>query len=83
MASRLQVPRSEKARLQRELESADALVMSVDLHPTAIKRFKQNLELISAAGGQIDAQVATAKLVVPVVRIELPTFVACDAPRCI
>jgi site-specific DNA recombinase len=60
IASRLQVQRSEKARLQRELESADALVMSVDLHPTAIKRFKQNLEQISAAGGQIDAQVATS-----------------------
>lgn len=39
VASRLQVQRSEKARLQTELESADALVMSVDLHPTAIKRF--------------------------------------------
>jgi site-specific DNA recombinase len=120
IVSRLQTQRSEKARLQRELESADALVMSVDLHPTAIKRFKQNLEQISGAKGRIDAQVAasfrelidsvvvmarkpgepyrletrgplsgliggpggavradkavSAKLVVPVERIELPTF---------
>jgi site-specific DNA recombinase len=115
IASRLQVQRSEKARLQRELASADELVVSVDLHPTAIKRFKQNLEHISAAGKQIDPQVAasfrdlvdsvvvmarkpgepyrletrgrlasliggpggaamSAKLVVPVERIELPTF---------
>ena len=34
--------------------------MSVDLHPTAIKRFKQNLEQISAAKGQIDPQVAAS-----------------------
>jgi site-specific DNA recombinase len=60
IASRLQVQRSEKARLKRELEFADALVISVDLHPTAIKRFKQNLEQISAAGRQIDAQVAAS-----------------------
>jgi hypothetical protein len=51
VASRLQVQRSEQARLKRELESADALVMSVDLHPTAIQRFRPNLEQISAAGG--------------------------------
>jgi site-specific DNA recombinase len=120
VAERLQVQRSEKSRLQRELESADALVLSVDLHPTAVKRFKQNLAQISAAKGQIDPQVAasfrelidsvvvmarkpgepyrletrgrlaaliggpggalgvakamSAKLVVPVERIELPTF---------
>jgi len=84
-------------------------------HPTAIGRFKRNLDRISAAGDQIDAQVAgsfrelvdsvvvmprkpgepyrletrgrlagligapvgaamSAKLVVPVERIELPTF---------
>jgi site-specific DNA recombinase len=58
IASRLQVQRSEKARLERELASADELVVSVDLHPTAIKRFKRNLEHISAAGDQIDPQVA-------------------------
>jgi site-specific DNA recombinase len=60
VTSRLQVQRSEKSRLQRELESADALVLSVDLHPTAVKRFKQNLEQISAANGQVDPQVAAS-----------------------
>jgi site-specific DNA recombinase len=115
ISSRLQLQRSEKARLQRELASADEQVLSVDLHPTAIGRFKRNLDRISAAGDQIDAQVASsfrelvdsvvvmsrkpgepyrletrgrlagligapggaamsAKLVVPVERIELPTF---------
>jgi hypothetical protein len=94
--------------------------MSVDLHPTAIGRFRQNLEQISAAGDQIDPHVAasfrelvdsvvvmarkpgepyrletrgrlaslisgssspagatkavSARMVVPVERIELPTF---------
>jgi site-specific DNA recombinase len=120
IASRLQVQRSEQVRLQRELESADALVVSVELHPTAIRGFRQNLEQISAAGNQIAPQIAasfrelvdsvvvlprgpgepyrletrgrlasliggpsgaagtskamSAKLVVPVERIELPTF---------
>ena len=60
IASLLQLQRSEKARLQRELESADALVVSIDFHPTAIKRFKQNLEQISGSGGHIDAQVAAS-----------------------
>jgi site-specific DNA recombinase len=60
VALRLQIQRSEQARLQRELESADALVVSVDFHPTAIDRFKQNLEKISAAGGRIDPQVAAS-----------------------
>ncbi len=115
VASRLKVQRSEKARLQRELAAADDLVISVDLHPAAIRLFKQNLEHISGAGDQIAPQVAasfrdlidsvvvmprkpgepyrletrgrlagllggpgeaamSAKLVVPVERIELPTF---------
>jgi site-specific DNA recombinase len=60
VASRLQVQRSEQARLQRELETADALVVSVDLHPTAIRGFRQNLVQISAAGDQIDPQVAAS-----------------------
>jgi hypothetical protein len=40
--------------------SSVALVLFVDLHPTAIKRFKQNLEQISAAKGQLDPQVAAS-----------------------
>jgi site-specific DNA recombinase len=36
IATRLQVQRSEKQRLQRELDSADTLIVSVNLHPTAI-----------------------------------------------
>jgi hypothetical protein len=50
IATRLQSQRSEEARLQQELASADELVVSNDLHPTAIKRFKQNLEQISGGG---------------------------------
>jgi site-specific DNA recombinase len=60
VACRLQVQRSEQARLHRELESADALVASVDFHPTAIDRFRQNLEQISAAGNGIDPHVAAS-----------------------
>jgi hypothetical protein len=34
--------------------------LSVDLHPTAIKRFRQNLEQISTAKVQLDPQVAAS-----------------------
>ncbi|WP_354125839.1 zinc ribbon domain-containing protein [Bradyrhizobium sp. RT9b] len=60
VATRLQAQRLEKGRLQQELASADEFVATVDLHPTAIKRFKQNLEHIAGARGQIDPQVATS-----------------------
>jgi site-specific DNA recombinase len=60
VSSRLVIERSEKARLQRELASADELVVSIDLHPTAVKRFKQNLEHISGAGERIDPQVVAS-----------------------
>lgn len=60
VAMRLQAQRLEKGRLQQELASADEFVASVDLHPTAIKRFKQNLEHIAGARGEIDPQVAAS-----------------------
>jgi site-specific DNA recombinase len=60
VASRLQVQRSEQTRLQRELASADALVVSIDFHPTAIARFKDCLEKISAVGNGIESDVAAS-----------------------
>jgi hypothetical protein len=42
------------------LASADKLVVSIDLHATAIKRFQQNLERISVAGDRIDPQVSAS-----------------------
>jgi site-specific DNA recombinase len=113
IAGRLQAQRVAKVLLQEELDSADVLVASVDLHPTAIKRFKESLDRVAGAGDQIDAQTAesfreliegvvviarkpgepyqieplgrlaaligspaelSAKRMVPVERIELPTF---------
>lgn len=60
IAPRLEHQRSEKSRLQRELALADEQVVSVDLHPTALRRFKQNLDQISGAGDQIDPQLAAS-----------------------
>jgi site-specific DNA recombinase len=113
VASRLTAQRAEKARLQHELSSADSVIASVDLHPTAIRRFEENLARISVAGNQIDNETTSsfrelvasvvvmprsagdpyvieikgrlsaliggpakmsAREVVPVERIELPTF---------
>jgi site-specific DNA recombinase len=59
ITARLQVQRS-KLRLQQELESANTLIVSVDLHPTAIKRFKQNLEHISGSADRIDPAVGAS-----------------------
>jgi site-specific DNA recombinase len=113
VSTRLQACRAEKIRLARELASADEQVVSIDLHPTAIKRFKENLERIAGGGDKVDPALSatfrelidcvvvfprnrgepyriepkgrlsaliggvseiSAKLVVPVERIELPTF---------
>ena len=46
--------------MQLQLESANALVMSLDLHPTALSRFRQNLEQISAADDRTDPQVVAS-----------------------
>ena len=112
-STRLQSCREQKRRLVAELDLADEQVASVDLHPTAVKRFKENLKQIAGAGDQIEPRLAaafreliesivvmarkpgepyeieprgrlaaliggpsklSAKQVVPVERIELPTF---------
>ena len=59
-SSRLQACRADKARLVRELESADEQVAAIDLHPAALKGFQNNLKQIAASGGQIDPQLSTA-----------------------
>lgn len=60
IASRLEPQRAEKARLERELATADEKIVSVDLHPTAVARFRQNLEQIAGAGDRIDPQIAAS-----------------------
>ncbi|MDH2341530.1 recombinase family protein [Bradyrhizobium sp. SSUT77] len=60
IAPRLEGQRAEKLRLQRELATADEKVATVDLHPTALKRFKANLEQISGAGDKVDPQIGAA-----------------------
>ncbi len=60
VATRLQAQRLEKARLQQELASADEFVATNDLHPTALRRFRANLEQISGAGDRIDPQISAS-----------------------
>ncbi|WP_271605826.1 recombinase family protein [Bradyrhizobium sp. CCBAU 11434] len=60
IASRLEPQRAEKARLERELATADEKIVSVDLHPTAVARFRQNLEQIAGAGDRADPQIAAS-----------------------
>ncbi|MGX4803975.1 hypothetical protein [Bradyrhizobium guangdongense] len=60
IASRLQHQRAEKARLRRELATANETVVSVDLHPTAVSRLGLNLEQIAGAGDRVDPQIAVS-----------------------
>lgn len=60
IAPRLDQQRAEKSRLQRELAAAEEKVGTVDLHPTALKRFKANLEQISGGGDKVDRQISAA-----------------------